>query len=314
MASSTDRATIDWLLASNEPAIRRLVRYNLRGEASPDDEATLLDGPLVRALLGGQKPDGGFGVTVYGKWAGAHWRLASLVELGIPAGSPGPVAAAETVLTWLTGSSHRGNVPVIAGLARRCGSQEGNAVAVACRLGLAGDPRVALLAESLIEWQWPDGGWNCDRRPEAHRSSFHESLPAVWGLHEYAVATGDPDAAEAARRGADLFLSHSLFRALKTGEPMDREWLTLHWPPYWHYDVLQALVVLGRMGLGGDGRTADGLEALRRRRQPDGRWRASYRWWKPPGGTRAAEAVDWRVDDSANRMVTLRALTVLRAA
>ena len=313
-ASSTDRATFDWLLASNEPAIRRLVRRDLLDEAAQDEGATLLDGPIVGALLGGQQPDGGFGVNVYGKWAGAHWRLVSLVELGIPAGHPRAVAAAETVLAWLTGSSHRSNVPVIEGLARRCGSQEGNALAVACRLGMADDPRVILLATSLVDWQWPDGGWNCDRRPGAHRSSFHETLPPVWGLHEYAVATGDPDAGEAARRGAELFLSHELFRALETGEAIDREWLTPHWPPYWRYDVLQALVVLERMGLARDARAADAIDQVRRRRRPDGRWRASNRWWRPPGGTRAAEAVDWRIDDSGDRMVTLRALTVLRSA
>jgi hypothetical protein len=31
-------------------------------------------------------------------------------------------------------------VQVIDGLTRRCASQEGNALAVACRLGMAGDP------------------------------------------------------------------------------------------------------------------------------------------------------------------------------
>ena len=46
----------------------------------------MLDGPRVRPLLAGQQPDGGFGVNVYGKWGGAHWRLVSLVELGVPPG------------------------------------------------------------------------------------------------------------------------------------------------------------------------------------------------------------------------------------
>ena len=307
-------AVLDWLLASREPAIRRLVRRELLDEPAPDDEAGVLDGPIVRALLKGQEADGGFGVNVYGKWAGAHWRLVSLVELGIPAGEPRALAAAETVLDWLTGASHRNNVPVIEGLARRCGSQEGNALAVACRLGMADDERVRLLATSLIGWQWPDGGWNCDRRPEAHRSSFHETLPPIWGLHEYAVVTGDRHAATAAKRAAELLLDHRMFKVRSTDEPIHPEWLTLHWPPYWHYDVLQGLVVLARLGLAGDPRAADGIEQLERRRKKDGRWRASSRWWKPPGGTRAAEAVDWNTDDSGDRMVTLRSLTVQRAA
>ena len=313
-AAGRDDETIEWLLASDEPAIRALVRRDLLDEPAGDDEARILDGPIVRTLAGGQQADGSFGVHAYTKWHGAHWRLVSLVELGIPAGEPRAVAAAGTVLGWLTGESHRRAVPVVEGLARRCGSQEGNALAVASRLGLAGDERARLLATSLIEWQWPDGGWNCDRRPQAHRSSFHETLPPIWGLHEYSRATGDADAAGAARRGAELLLEHRVFRALRSGEPIHDEWLTLHWPPYWHYDVLQAMVVLARLGLAGDPRAVDAAELIRRRRRPDGRWRASTRWWKAPGGTRAAEAVDWRIGDAADRMVTLRALTVLRSA
>jgi hypothetical protein len=305
-------STIDWLMESSEPAIRAAVRRDLLHEAAPEVEDAVLDGPLVRALLADQDESGGFaGRHPYAKWIGAHWRLVALVELGIPAAEARAVRAAETVLDWLTGQGHARNVPVIAGLARRCGSQEGNALAVASRLGMAADERVELLARGLIEWQWPDGGWNCDRREEAHRSSFHETLPPVWGLHEWANATGDRAAANAARRGAELFLEHRLYRSLTTGETINEDWLTPHWPPYWHYDVLQAMVVLHRMGLTGDQRTSDARDALVGRRRSDGRWHASLRWWRPPGSKRAPEAVDWRADDAADRIVTLRCLTVL---
>ncbi len=311
---TVDDSTIEWLLDSREPAIRRLVQRDVLEDEASRDSAAVLGGRLVRGLLSGQKADGGFGVGPYRKWIGAHWRLVSLVELGIPPGEPRALAAADTVLDWLAGRSHRSNVPVIEGLARRCGSQEGNALAVCSRLGIADDPRVRLLATGLIEWQWPDGGWNCDRRPEAHRSSFHETLPPIWGLHEYAVATGDTDAAAAARRGAELLLEHRLFRALSTGNPIQPGWLTPQWPPYWHYDVLQALVVLARMGLASDVRASDAMDALAARRRGDGRWTAASRWWKPPSSPRIPEAVDWTWDDSGDRMITLRAMTVLRRA
>ncbi|MFI5255050.1 MAG: hypothetical protein ACHQ15_06305, partial [Candidatus Limnocylindrales bacterium] len=268
----------------------------------------------VRGLLDGQQPDGGFGRHAYGKWRGAHWRLVSLVELGIPAGEPRALAALETVLAWLMAESHR-RVPVIARRARRCASQEGNALAVASRLGLADDPRVRLLASSLLGWQWPDGGWNCDQRPDAHRSSFHETLPPIWGLREFALSTGDPAAEEAARRGAELLLEHGLFKALKTGSQIHEDWLTPHWPPYWHYETLQALVILARLGLAADARAGEAISLLRGRQGPGGRWRSSDRWWKPPGGrgSRSEEAVDWHVDDADDRLVTLRALIVLAA-
>jgi hypothetical protein len=307
-------SAIDWLLASKEPGVVFQAKRDLLRVEDPPEAARVLEGPLVRRLLAGQQADGGFGVNVYGKWGGAHWRLVSLVELGVPAGEPRCLAAAETVLAWLTGKSHRAAVTAINGLVRRCGSQEGNALAVCCRLGLAEDPRVRLLAESLVEWQWPDGGWNCDKKATGYRSSFNESLPPMWGLHEYWLATGETDARDAARRTAELFLEHRLFRALATGEPIRESFVTLHYPPYWHYDVLQALVVLARMGLARDPRARDGIELVESRRLPDGRWRAGGRWWKPPGSNGSnVEVVDWG-GSGPNEMVTLNALRVLHAA
>jgi len=304
---------VDWLLGSSEPAVRYLTRRDVLGEDVEPDDEEILAGPKVRALLSGQRPDGGFGGHPYKKWTGAHWRLVSLVELGVPAGTPQALAAAETVLGWLTGEGHRRGIKVIDGLTRRCGSQEGNALAVCSRLGLAEDQRVEQLASSLAEWQWPDGGWNCDKKATGRRSSFHESLPPAWGLYQYSRATGAAWAADAAHRTADLFLEHRLFRSLRTGEVINKTWLVLHYPPYWHYDILQALLVLGRLGRLDDERAGDALDVLLQRRRPDGRWQAGGRWWKPPDSMTYPEVVDWG-GRGPNEMITLNALRVLRMA
>lgn len=295
-------AAVDRLLESSEPAIRRLARRELLGEESTED---VLGGELVQTLLVERD------VHPYGKWGGAHWRLVSLVELGIPAGEPRALRAGEQVLGWLTGRGHRANIPTIAGRARRCASQEGNALAVCSRLGLAEDPRVELLARSLVEWQWPDGGWNCDRKPAAHRSSFHESLAPLWGLHEYAAATGARWAREAAVRAAELFLSHRLFRSLRSGDVIREDWLQPHYPPFWHYDIAQALHVLRRLGLHRDPRANEALEVLASTRRQDGLWPARGTWWRPPGAKGSnVEVVDW--GDHASELVTLNALRVLQ--
>ncbi|HEX8928647.1 MAG TPA: hypothetical protein VGA45_07030 [Actinomycetota bacterium] len=314
------RAAVAWLLASDEPAVRYLTRRDLLGdpdsEAAAADAARVLEGPKASALLAGQRPDGGFGVRPYSKWAGAHWRLVSLVELAAPADEPRLEAAASTVLEWLAGDAHRRTVTVVNGLTRRCASQEGNALAVACRLGMAGDPRAELLARSLVEWQWPDGGWNCDLRASGRRSSFHESLPPAWGLHEYWLATGATWAREGAARTAELLLAHRLFRSLSGREVIDRRWLALHYPPYWHYDVLQALLVLSRLGKAGDPRAGEAVELLMRRRRADGRWQPGGCWWRPPGtrtGSGPVEVVDWG-RSGPNELLTLNALRVLKAA
>ena len=278
------------------------------------DREAFFSGRTVRGLLRGQKSDGGFGVHPYQKWGGAHWRLVSLVELGIPADDERAHAAAETVLDWLTSDTHRSRIQVIDGLTRRCGSQEGNALAVCCRLGMAGNPRVELLARSLAEWQWADGGWNCDKKATGRRSSFNESLPPMWGLHEYWLATGERWAKDSADRTAELFLEHNLFRALETWEPIHPGWLVAHYPPYWHYEVPQALLILSRMDKLDDPRAAEGLDLLESLRRADGLWHKGPAWWRRPGSSGSnVEVVDWG-GRGPSEMNTLNALRILRAA
>ncbi len=307
-----------WLLSSRDPSVRFLTRtdvlgQSLRTKTVREDRDAIPRGPRVRALLRGQRRDGGFGGHPYKKWTGAHWRLVSLVELALPPGHPKALAAAEQVLGWLRSPGHLNGVQVIDGLARRCASQEGNALAVCVRLGMAEDTRVGALAASLVEWQWPEGGWNCDVRRGVTHPSFHESLPPLWGLTEFARATGDGDASAAADRAAEFVLRHRVFRSERTGEPMHPEVVKLHYPPYWHYDILQALLVLGRLGRLDDDRAADALQLLLRLRLPDGRWAPSGCWWSPPGSSRLPEVVDWG-RSGPNEMITLNALRVLRMA
>jgi hypothetical protein len=238
----------------------------------------------------------------------------SLVELGVPPAEPRAVRAVQGVLAWLLSPQHVRGVPVIEGRARRCASQEGNALAVCCRLGLAGDSRVRSLADALVAWQWPDGGWNCDRRLAAWHSSFHESLAPVWGLLEYHAATGESRYRAAADRTIEMFLDHRLFRASRSGAVIDPEWVRLHYPPYWHYDYLQALLILSRAGPLVDPRLGEALDRLEAARHPDGTWAADAWWWRPPGRAGSGvEAVSWD-RRGPNKMLTLNGLRVLRAA
>ena len=314
-----DSHVIDWLLACPEPAVRKLTLTELLDLTVTDPQvlavdAKILEGEWVRALFAGQEADGGLSVHPYQKWMGAHWRLVSLVELGVPAGEPRALAAAEQVLHWLEEPSHLNSIRVIDGRVRRCASQEGNALAVCCRLGLSKDPRVKRLAQSLVAWQWPDGGWNCDKRPEARHSSFYESLAPLWGLIEYYRATGDDPVLAAVRRTLDLFLEHRLFRSTRTGDIIAPSWLKLHYPVYWHVDFLQELLVISRLGPLNDLRLDEALDLLEKRRLANGCWRTNEYYWKRVGGNQLySEAVDWG-RGGPNYMITLNALRVLKSA
>jgi hypothetical protein len=205
-------------------------------------------------------------------------------------------------------------VKVIDGRARRCGSQEGNALFVAAHLGAFDEPRVAQIASSLVRWQWPDGGWNCDVRPEVTHSSFNESLPPLLGLAAYARATGDSDARAAADRAAEFLLKHRVIYSERTGELAHPSIARLRYPPYWHYDALAALKALASSGHLGDPRTSDALDFLESKRQPDGMWHPDGYHWKAPGSAGSnVEVVDWG-RGAPSEPLTLGALRVLRAA
>ncbi|TMI08302.1 hypothetical protein E6H34_05605 [Candidatus Bathyarchaeota archaeon] len=329
---------VNWLLESDDPSIRYLTLTDILDIPSDAKEVLaakkqIPNGPIVKTLLSGQQADGGFGVHPYQKWTGAHWRLVSLVELGIPPGFRPAVKATNLVLKWLLGEAHLRNVPKINGLYRRCASQEGNALAVCSRLGLAEDPRVVKLAESLAEWQWPDGGWNCDRSEDAHHSSFNESLSTLWGLVEYYRATGDKDALKTAGNAAEFFLKHRLFRSCRTGLERQPEtfhsktfrvvhlFTQLHYPLYWHCDILQELTILSRAGKLDDPRTKEALDIVEKKRGPDGLWQADDYYWSMRGtpstktkmNVSNVEIVDWG-RKGPNRMITLNAIRALKAA
>jgi len=266
---------------------------------------------MIAGLLSAQQPDGSFGGHPYRKWIGAHWRLVSLAELGIPAGHRDAVRAVEGVLDWIAAPSP---ARVVAGRERRHASMEGNALFVCSRLGLADDVRVRSLVETLLRAQWLDGGWNCDQRPAATHSSFHETVTPIRGLAAYHVATGDDAALEAAHRGAELLLAHRVFRRSSSEAVIHPEILNLHWPPYWHYDFFIGLRAIREAGLLHDPRAGDALDRLTALRGPDGTWRSTgRRYWRPPGRTRGSgvEVVDW---GSASPIVTTMAEELLDPA
>jgi len=300
---------VNWLLHSADPSIRYLTLTEVLGEPEESVKVKaarkrIIKGPRLQALLAGQRADGGFGVHPYRKWTGAHWRLVSCVELGIPSDNKAVLKATEQVLEWLG----RERPPKVNGLWRAHASIRGNALGVCSRLGLANDPRVEGLVRSLVEWQWPDGGWNCDPGKGARHSSFYETLATLWGLIEYSRATGDQDASKAAGKAAEFFLKHRLFRSCRTGKIINPQWLKLHYPLYWHYDILQALRIMKLADRLGDPRTKEALDIVESKRMKDGRWRPEGYYARP-----STEVVDWG-RDGPNEMITLNALRVLRGS
>jgi len=336
--SAKPGSILDTLLRSSEPSIRWKTRVRVLGESPSSKTSRALQEEVrasarVRALLSRRHQLGrpGTARSVYYKWQGVHWVLASLADLGYPPGDKslhpirdrvmdfwlGPSFFHEFEASTAAASYRQRGVPVIQGRHRRCGSQQGNALYSVIALGIA-DERADALVERLLHWQWPDGGWNCDRDPAADTSSFMETLLPLVGLSAYARARRKPAVAKAAKRASEVFLRRSLFKRVSDGEVIHPDFVALHYPLYWHYDVLGGLKAMAAIGRIRDKRCADALDLLEEKRLPDGGWPAERRYYtvSPKAMKTNADYVNWGGTGSRrmNEWITVDALAVLRAA
>ena len=261
----------------------------------------------------------------YAKWQGAHWTMYSQAEIWYPPRAMALLPLRERVLDWLLDPRFLKRPATIIyedqpERPRRCASQEGNAVWAQVRLDLVDPEHTPKLVRRLVDFQWPDGGWNCDRRAEARTASVQETLIPLRGLTSWWVATGDEFAHLAALRAAEFLLERRLLWRRHDGALIEPEWggpVDLICYPFRFYDPLAALLGLAELGLARDGRCSDALDLLESKRLSDGmfpiEWtnsrtvdevksRGTYADWGPRGKRRP------------NPYVTIDALYVLREA
>jgi hypothetical protein len=200
---------------------------------------------------------------------------------------------------------------------RRCGGQEGYAVWYALKLGLA-DEKTELLVERLRSWQWPDGGWNCDKRPTARISSFHETFIPLRALALHGKMRKDRRSLEAAERAAEVFLRRRLFKGARSGKVIDPRFTLLQYPHLYQYNILAGLKIMAESGFVKDPRCAEALDLLESKRLPDGGFPLEKKNFVPAASAviKRGTFADWGPSGRTqmNEFVTADALHILRAA
>jgi hypothetical protein len=318
---ATQPSILQTLAASDEPSIRYRVLTELL--EAPADSAEVRHARQevkrsrrVAALLAERGADGRLPYHPYAKWHGAHWILVSLAELGYPPGDRALIPLREQVFEWLLGEDHRASQREIQGRVRIHASQEGNALYSQLALGIA-DRRTEQLVDRLKECQWPDGGWNCDRNPRASQSSFMETLTPLRGLALHAKLTGDASSQRAVDRASEVFLVRHLFKRQRDGATIHPDFLRLHFPCYWHYDILFGLKVMAQVGKIRDPRCREALAALESKRLSDGGFPAEAGYYRTGVKVKTGRSLaNWGGVGvrRSNEFVTVDALGVLKAA
>lgn len=275
---------------------------------------------IVNGLLSIRDSTGRIPLDAYKKWNGSHWVLFVLAELGYPAGDERLEPLAGQDVEWINSDRRMrwverrtrmaGGIPV-----RACASMEGAVILSLLQFGYFPEA-CAELVERLIGWQWPDGGWNCDSNPNAHNSSFMETLLPVRALNRYACMTGDPEALRATKQAVEVFLKRHLFKKLRDGSLMDASFNQLHYPSYWHYDILAGLKAMAECGYITDPRCDEALDWLQSRRFSTGGFPADSKFYHHNIKASGYSSVRWGQSGGKkmNPYVTVDALYVLKKA
>lgn len=272
---------------------------------------------MATILLSERTKEGIIPYNPYQKWYGTHWVLAQLADIGYPPGDQNLIPLREQVYHWLFSDRHLSSIRVINGLTRRCASQEGNVVYSLAKLGLT-DARTETLVDNLIRYQWPDGGWNCDKNPSAINSSFMESLIPFRALAIYGKTKNHSGALKAAKKASEIFLKRQLYLGERNGEIIRKDFIHLHYPCYWHYDILFSLKVMKEADFISDKRCKKAMEILKLKQLPDGTFPAERKYYQviPRGDTvrkSGSSLVDWGGSSKkiGNKWVTRDAKFVL---
>jgi hypothetical protein len=259
------------------------------------------------AILAARQSDGHWGRGFYQpKWTSSHYALLELRNLGLDPANP---AAQETVAMILRDHKSRdGGVDPRVTVRRSDACVNGMTLNYAAWFG-APEADLASVVDCLLAGQIPDGGFNCRRGPEVRHSSMHTTLSVLEGITGYERAGHRhrlADLVAARDSSVEFLLRHRLFRSERGGAVIRPEFLRLHHPTRWYYDILRCLDALADAGVPYDPRMDEALDVLGRRRSPDGRWKVNRGY---PGETHLPPPRA----GTPNRWVTLRALRVLRA-
>jgi hypothetical protein len=325
---------LDWLLETEDPAVRHLVLRQLLDQ--PDDDPDVaasrreaMAADPIASILAAQSADGYWekpGPGYATKYRGTVWQLIFLDQLGADPEDERVHRACEYVLAHSQAENGGFGASGVAGAGPPPPSQvihclTGNLLRALIGFGWLDDPRViravewqarAITGEGVIRW-YASGtcgpGFAC---------AANERLPCAWGavkaiggLARVPVTRRSPEVSRAIQTGVDFLLGRDPAAAdYPAGWGNTRpsgSWFKLGFPSGYVADVLQNLEVLAELGHAQDARLANAIEWLLAKQDGRGRWTNEYAY-------NGKTWVSIERQGQSSKWVTLRACRFLRSA
>ncbi len=300
-----------WLLEPDNPSVRYFTLRDLLDRPEDDTEVTaakaaIMTSPPASDILAAQRPDGSWQAEerAYNPmYKSTVWQVVFLDELAAD-GEDGRVRrGVERV--FATMQAEDGSFPAL-GRAYHgtllC--MEGNVLRALLGLGYSKDPRTQRAMAFLLRTV-EEKGFTC---------RYNGDKPCAWGaikvlraLAKVPPAERAPEVEKAIAQGANLLLSGDLATGdypSKKGE-VSKHWFKFSFPRGYNSDILEALVILARLGYVGDERLRPAVDFLLSKQGKDGRWKSAH-------VLTGRLLVDLDKRGGPSKWITLNALRVLK--
>lgn len=189
------------------------------------------------------------------KWNSPWWQMSLLYEMGLSAKTP--ASAVQKLVEVLKIHYHK-EFPLRAEeipkgldpsrqLACHCAVANISQVLFSCGVDL--QEELPWMRQWLLDYQLPDGGWNCDEAAYSKPQPKSSIVTTVSCLETILYCRKDPltrSEVELLNRGADYLIRHRLVYRISNGEVIDPDWLEIRFPRFYDYDFLRAYEFLAR--------------------------------------------------------------------
>ena len=307
-----EQDVLDWLLESNQPAVRYRALIDLLNCPASDSQvreaySAIAKRGWARDILAQQNPAGYWASRkdLYRpKYNATNWRAIVLSDLGLTSRDKRIKRAADLFFEdWLSITKENifnDEVCIV-----------GNTARFLTRFGYGGDSRVRKLFDHLVEDQKNDGGWHCHESSEGTLDCW-EALAAYGALPRQKWTRKIKNSVE---RGAEFYLEKELFKEGKKYLP----WFRFHYPVHYYYDILVGLDVITSLGYAGDKRLSSALRILEQKRLKNGTWTLDVIHPDPKNYAWGKRNLRWKAKPFAleeprkqSKWITLTALKILK--
>ncbi|MBV7333408.1 hypothetical protein KFU94_35270 [Chloroflexi bacterium TSY] len=195
------------------------------------------------------------------------------------------------------------------------GSFHANAIYASIVLGIANE-ETDELAANLLRYQWPGGGWNCNKLPRTKGPSIVHTAYGLRGLVTYQCREKSAALAQAIEDAAEILLERQVYLKRSNGKPLRPVFTKLSYPYPRLYDFMAGLHILTQSGHIQDPRCERALDLLESKFVDGQGWATERKLFSHAKGKDNFTHAEWEKErlGKASLFLTVDALEILKAA